>query len=74
MAGILHPENPYGITIGQTDFAEDLETIDVPTLILHGDDDQNPITTESFLNFSFIANILGTANASKIAELSFRHS
>jgi non-heme chloroperoxidase len=35
----------------ETDFTEDLEKIDVPTLILHGDDDQIvPIADSSLLS------------------------
>lgn len=41
----------------ETDFSEDLKKIDVPTLILHGDDDQIvPITDSALLSAKLIKN------------------
>jgi non-heme chloroperoxidase len=39
----------------ETDFTEDLKKIDVPTLIIHGDDDQNvPIADSALLSSRLI--------------------
>lgn len=41
----------------ETDFTEDLEKIDVPTLILHGDDDQIvPIADSAMLSSKIVKN------------------
>jgi non-heme chloroperoxidase len=41
----------------ETDLTEDLKTIDVPTLILHGDDDQIvPIGASALLSAKIIKN------------------
>jgi non-heme chloroperoxidase len=41
----------------ETDFTEDLKKIDVPTLILHGDDDQIvPIADSSLLSAKLVKN------------------
>jgi len=41
----------------ETDFTEDLKRIDVPTLILHGDDDQIvPIADSSLLSAKLVKN------------------
>jgi non-heme chloroperoxidase len=41
----------------ETDFTEDLKKIDVPTLILHGDDDQIvPIADSALLSVNLIKN------------------
>ena len=39
----------------ETDFTEDLKKLDVPTLILHGDDDQIvPIAASAMISFKLI--------------------
>ncbi len=39
----------------ETDFTEDLRKIDVPTLIIHGDDDQNvPIADSALLSSKLV--------------------
>ena len=41
----------------ETDFTEDLKKIDVPTLIIHGDDDQIvPIGDSAMLSYKLIKN------------------
>jgi non-heme chloroperoxidase len=41
----------------ETDFTEDLKKIDVPTLIIHGDDDQLvPIATSALLSAKLVKN------------------
>jgi non-heme chloroperoxidase len=41
----------------ETDFTEDLKTIDVPTLVLHGDDDQVvPIAASALLSVKLLRN------------------
>lgn len=41
----------------ETDFAEDLKKIDVPTLILHGDDDQIvPVADSALLSAKLVKN------------------
>jgi non-heme chloroperoxidase len=41
----------------ETDFSEDLKVIDVPTLVMHGDDDQIvPITDSAFLSAKLLKN------------------
>ena len=41
----------------ETDFTEDLKTFDVPTLILHGDDDQIvPIGASALLSSKLVKN------------------
>ena len=41
----------------ETDFTEDLRKIDVPTLIIHGDDDQVvPIATSALLSAKLVEN------------------
>ena len=43
----------------ETDFTEDLERIDVPTLILHGDDDQIvPIGAAAYLSSKLVKNAM----------------
>jgi len=41
----------------ETDFTEDLKTIDVPTLVMHGDDDQVvPIADSALLSAKLLKN------------------
>ena len=41
----------------ETDFAEDLKIIDVPTLVMHGDDDQIvPIANSALLSVKLLRN------------------
>ena len=41
----------------ETDFTEDLQTIDVPTLVMHGDDDQVvPIADSAELSIKLLKN------------------
>src|SRR5262245_13241987 len=40
MMGGAKPQYDYIKVFSETDFTEDLKAIEVPTLILHGDDDQ----------------------------------
>lgn len=42
----------------KTDFTEDLKIIDVPTLVMHGDDDQNvPIADSALLSAKLLKNV-----------------
>ena len=44
-------------TFSETDFTEDLKKIDVPTLILHGDDDQIvPVADSALLSAKLVRN------------------
>ena len=54
----------------ETDFTEDLKTIDVPTLVMHGDDDQIvPIADSALLS----AKLLKNSDAQGLREIPARH-
>ncbi|GAN55835.1 alpha/beta fold hydrolase [Tanticharoenia sakaeratensis] len=57
MQGGLKPQLDSIKQFSETDFTEDLKRIDVPTLIVHGDDDQIvPIGTSALLSARLVPN------------------
>jgi non-heme chloroperoxidase len=57
MQGGLKNELDSIKAFSETDFTEDLEKVDVPTLIIHGDDDQIvPIAASAMLSSKLVKN------------------
>ena len=57
MLGGIKPEYDCIKAFSETDFTEDLKKIDVPTLVLHGDDDQIvPIGASALLSAKLLKN------------------
>ena len=57
MQGGLKNELDSIEALSETDFTEDLEKFDVPTLIIHGDDDQMvPIAASAMLSSKLVKN------------------
>jgi non-heme chloroperoxidase len=57
MAGSAKAQYEGIKAFSETDFTEDLKTIDVPTLVMHGDDDQIvPIADSALLSVKLLAN------------------
>ena len=56
MAGSIKAHYDCVKAFSETDFTEDLKKIDVPTLIMHGDDDQIvPIADSALLSAKLVA-------------------
>ncbi|HZM00642.1 MAG TPA: alpha/beta hydrolase [Planctomycetota bacterium] len=55
MAGGIKPQHDCIKAFSETDFTEDLKRIDVPTLVMHGDDDQIvPIADSALLSIKLL--------------------